>query len=81
MMIEAGADAAQGRTDSACSRWSDAERELSRSGMLMFAAAVRYRRGRLAGDRVLLASAEEYFSNEGVISAPRLAMMLAPGVC
>jgi energy-coupling factor transporter ATP-binding protein EcfA2 len=81
MMIEAGADAAQGRTDSACSRWSDAERELSRSGMLMFAAAVRYRRGRLAGDRELLASAEEYFSNEGVISASRLAVMLAPGVC
>ena len=81
MMIEAGADAAQGRTDSACSRWSDAERELSRSGMLMFAAAVRYRRGRLANDRELLASAEECFSNEGVISAPRLAMMLAPGAC
>ena len=34
MSIEAGADAAQGRFDSACGRWSDAERELSRAGML-----------------------------------------------
>jgi hypothetical protein len=80
MMIEAGADAAEGRLDSACGRWSDAERELTRSGMLMFAAAVRYWRGHVTGDRELLAGAEDFFLNEGVVSAPRLAMMLAPGI-
>ena len=79
MMIEAGADAAEGRLDSACGRWWDAERELSRAGMLMFAAAARYWRGHVTGDRELMASAEEFFRNEGVVSPPRLAMMLAPG--
>jgi eukaryotic-like serine/threonine-protein kinase len=80
MMIEAGADAAQGRLDSACGRWWDAERELSRAGMHMFAAAVRYWRGNVTRDRELLAGAEDFFLSEGVVSAPRLAMMLAPGI-
>jgi tetratricopeptide (TPR) repeat protein len=79
MMIEAGADAAEGRPDSACGRWGDAERELGRAGMLMFAAAVRYWRGHVTGDHELMASAEEFFRNEGVVSPSRLAMMLAPG--
>jgi hypothetical protein len=57
----------------------DAERELGRAGMLMFAAAVRYWRGHVTGDHELMASAEEFFRNEGVVSPSRLAMMLAPG--
>jgi hypothetical protein len=80
MMIEAGVDAAQGRLDAACARWLEAERELTRAGMLMFAAAVRYSRGHVTGDRELTTSAEDFFRNEGVVSPPRMAMMLAPGV-
>jgi energy-coupling factor transporter ATP-binding protein EcfA2 len=80
MMIEAGTDAAEGRMEPACARWADAERELTRTGMLMFAAAVRYWRGHAARDRKLLAGSEEFLLNQGVVAAPRLALMLAPGV-
>ena len=79
MLIEAGAEAASGRMDAACARWSDAERELTRSGMLMFAASARYWRGRAGNDPELVRNAEEFFRNQGVSNAPRLAQMLAPG--
>ena len=35
MLIEAGAEAVEGRMDEASARWSDAERELTRAGMLL----------------------------------------------
>ena len=46
----------------------------------MFAAAARYWRGHVAGDRELTASAEDFFLTEGVVSPSRLAMILAPGI-
>ena len=80
MLIEAGADSVEGRTDEAIARWADAEGELTRSGTLMYAAAARYWRGRLAGDTRLVAAAEEVFREQGVVCIPRLAGTLAPGV-
>ena len=50
MLIEAGTEAVDGRMDEAIARWSDAERELTRAGMLLYAAAARYCRGRLSDD-------------------------------
>jgi len=80
MMIEAGTFAAQGRLDSACSRWSDAERELERSDMLMFSAACRYWRGYLLRDGGLLARPEGFFRAQEVACPQKIARMLAPGV-
>jgi hypothetical protein len=80
MLIEAGADSVEGRTEEASTRWSDAEGELTRSGMLMYAAAARYCRGRLTGDAKVIAAAEEVFREQGVVCIPRLVATLAPGV-
>ena len=80
MLIEAGAEAVEGRMEAAIARWSDAERELNRAGMLMYATAARYWRGRVTGDPELTAVAEDFFRDQGVRSVPRLARMLAPGV-
>jgi hypothetical protein len=44
LAIEAGVKTASGHNDSAQTLWADAERELERSGMRMFAAAARYNR-------------------------------------
>jgi Cdc6-like AAA superfamily ATPase len=78
-LIEAGAHAASGRDELACSRWSDAERELERSGMRMYAAAARYWRGRTAGDRDCVQAAESVIREQGVKAPARIAWMLAPG--
>jgi len=80
MLIEAGAESAEGRINEASARWSDAGRELTRAGMLLHATAARYCRGRLTGDQELVAAAEEVFRDQGVLCIPRFATMLAPGV-
>jgi hypothetical protein len=80
MLIEAGAESVEGRMDEASARWSDAERELTRAGMLLYAAAARYCRGRLTGDPELVTAAEEVFRDQGILCIPRFATMLAPGV-
>ena len=73
MLFEAGAESVEGRKDEASARWSDAERELTRAGMLLYAAAARYCRGRLTCD-------PEDFRDQGILCIPRFATMLAPGV-
>lgn len=80
MLIEAGVEAAAGKTDEAGARLSDAERELTRAGMLLYATAARYSRGRLLGDPELVTAAEEVFRDQGIVCIPRFATMLAPGV-
>ncbi len=80
MLIDGGAEAAEGRLEVAAARFSDAERELTRADMLLYANAARYWRGRAAGDRELVAAAEDFFRDQGVRSIPRFARMLAPGV-
>ena len=80
MLIEAGAASAEGRIDEASARWADAEHELNRAGMLLYASAASYCRGRVTGDSESLTAAEDFFRGEGVLCIPRFARMLAPGV-
>ena len=80
MLIEAGIEAASGRMNLAVARWADAERELSRSGMRMYAAAAQLCRGRAAGDKELVQAAAAVFRSQGVRSPERMAMSLAPGI-
>jgi hypothetical protein len=80
MLIEAGIEASFGRREQACARWFDAQRELERSGMLMYAAAARYSRGHAGGDRESIESAEGFFREHGVKSPDRTSAVLAPGL-
>jgi hypothetical protein len=80
MLIEAGIEASSRRIDVAAARWADAERELSRSGMRMYAAAAQLCRGRAAGDKEAVQAADAVFRSQGVRSPERMAMSLAPGM-
>ena len=80
MLIDGCTEAAEGRMESASARFSDAERELTRADMLLYANAARYWRGRIAGDSELIAVAEDFLRDQGVRCVPRFARTLAPGV-
>lgn len=79
-LIEAGCEAASGRLQSAVACWADAELEFERTGMRIFAAAVRHRRGVVSGDTALTANAESALAAEGVVAPARMAAIIAPGL-
>ena len=81
MLIEAGVESASGRAEEASARWYDAQQELTRSGMRMYAAAARYCGGVAGADKAAVESAEAFFRAQGVKVPGKLAVVLAPGMC
>jgi hypothetical protein len=80
MLIEAGVEAASGRPEAASTRWYDAQQELTRSGMRLYAAAAQYCGGIAGGDRAAVESAEALFRAQGVKVPGKMAVVLAPGM-
>jgi eukaryotic-like serine/threonine-protein kinase len=80
LLLDGCIEAACDRPERACLRWQDAQRELERSGMRLYAASAQYWRGRLTGDRQLESAAEAVFREKGIAFPERIAAMLAPGV-
>jgi eukaryotic-like serine/threonine-protein kinase len=80
LSVEGAIEGASGRNESAHALWGDAERELQRSGMRMFAAAAHYHRVLAAGDKNALKAAEKPFLDEGVREPARMVTVLIPGI-
>jgi hypothetical protein len=79
MLVEAGIEATWGHADLAAARWDDAERELSRSGMRLYAAAAQFCRGRASGDAEVVQAASAIFSEQGIVSPAKFVKSLVPG--
>jgi hypothetical protein len=80
LAIEAGVKTASGHNDSAQTLWADAERELERSGMRMFAAAARCNRSVVLGDNSAVRLAEVPILEQGVREPANMARVLLPGI-
>jgi hypothetical protein len=81
-LVRAGVAAAGGDLSQAEAQLRAAVDGLERADMMLYAAAARWQRGRILGGdegQKLVASAERWMTEQGIVNKARMAAMLAPG--